>query len=1455
MTCSFCNKSASKQYYLCDCCLVNVERCNATAKNLFLAQEKSVPVIPPEEDAGGRTIECDLYLGRYQEDELLQHRERCTTLLVFRCAVCHQDYMSKEGLWNHLDLHEVADENKQMEYQELRLANCLLKCVLCNDQRGYRERLYWQHVHEDHDGFFLQCSECEECFRSQKLLTDHALNHCNAREQAVPSISDGTIADQKYVDSQFSESSHDDSNPSHMEDIVGVHDMDKPLINTDTEITQPFVEKLSSGSSATKCPHCGKECFDKTLLAHHIKYRHPPTECDVCGIIFTSINQARYHKLKHHTEQKHKCPMNFHQKTEYQHHLSKHLENRNIPSEIKQTHHTTTILPDPKGCSEPDKHQEQESDVNALQGRYEFVAIKEEISAEETTLLEQENNVDGDATIINCPICGGQFGNKDGNHLAIHVEVIHQLSICTICGIIFSTADELKDHKDQQHSALCFNRDIASHRIAHRKSTSNPEPVETVKPRSSHYASSVFENPKPVAATVHEPDPSYRADEDVSNGSSFDGWEIYSTVPVKEIESYVLSIEFGFRFKSQNIPYKGKMRYYDCRRIKCRVVPQCDRKLLVFIPNTDADATISLKGKHTCATAPPKNLARAKLNEKDCELITNLVKSGVPSRDVRKHFRVVNRAVSNNQLRYAVQSALKTFQLQNTVSISSSATAENRLTTNTKRIIPEDDDDEVEMGECDICLEGYQKDELQEHRDTCMARVIFRCAVCNGDYVSMEGLWNHLVEHEIPNESKDLYYEEIRVTYNLHKCVLCNDQRGYPESVYWNHIHENHDGFFLRCLECGENFRSEKLKTDHTLNHCKTRNSSYSGGLNSTVVQVELPQKSRSIVSEKNRERSLDTKQLNSGICRSRCDLCYRVFTKLSNYNYHMLTFHSAPQHQCPQCSQKFHLEDTLQRHIIQHAEEKCKAESESVGSSGCSSALGQGNESNVLKEEDEPNAANHTAMSSIQEDENSQIRNNASEEDNCTSLDGLEKNESEWILSSSTQSSCESSNVKCTHCSKEFFSETSLINHIDRFHKSITCDICGTSISGKKQLCFHKLTYHTKPPYKCRDCPKQFHHVGFYQRHLLKHLNEGKFCDSCRQTFNNSYNFDLHKEQNRCVQDEVQQQNPQSELSETKCPHCNKQCFHAKYVVRHIENIHQPMSCDVCEDTLTGKNQLRYHKLRTHLKPNYKCPYCPKKFRKKNFVQRHLFEHQRVGRCPCKVCGRKFKNLANLKEHMKRNHGVKIAQISPTDHSDRLGKDEHVAVKEKISLLKSDENPVSEDDCEKAPTSGENSGDENLLVQHVEETHQLVICEICGMTFANADLLQHHKEKCHSEPNCNISKCEICDLRFEETHELQSHMESDHNTVQGSPAAETTEQTNPKFQCPHCPRELHTKVSYMNHMRFHKKAKIFSCRFCTVKCKRLDDLKAHIQRQHGGEINKCKDVIPVQHDNTDQKS
>lgn len=95
------------------------------------------------------------------------------------------------------------------------------------------------------------------------------------------------------------------------------------------------------------------------------------------------------------------------------------------------------------------------------------------------------------------------------------------------------------------------------------------------------------------------------------------------------------------------------------------------------------------------------------------------------------------------------------------------------------------------MVECEICLEKYQEDDLEQHRETCELRLVLRCSICNEDYMNREGLWNHLDLHENIHD-KELHCQELRVNHKLHQCTLCNDQRGYSESSYLMHVRNIH---------------------------------------------------------------------------------------------------------------------------------------------------------------------------------------------------------------------------------------------------------------------------------------------------------------------------------------------------------------------------------------------------------------------------------------------------------------------------------------------------------------------------------------------------------------------------------------------------------------------------------------------------------------------------------------
>nr|XP_029722901.1 uncharacterized protein LOC115263748 isoform X2 [Aedes albopictus] len=137
-------------------------------------------------------------------------------------------------------------------------------------------------------------------------------------------------------------------------------------------------------------------------------------------------------------------------------------------------------------------------------------------------------------------------------------------------------------------------------------------------------------------------------------------WQTIKTnVPMKEAENFLRTFELGFLFKSENRPAKGTMRYYRCSRLKHRARPQCERKALIFIPNTTDGCTISCKGAHTCDKAPAENIAGRKLNPENHQTIEDLVSSGMPTKDVKKTIGTLAEGVTKNQLNYAIKAANK----------------------------------------------------------------------------------------------------------------------------------------------------------------------------------------------------------------------------------------------------------------------------------------------------------------------------------------------------------------------------------------------------------------------------------------------------------------------------------------------------------------------------------------------------------------------------------------------------------------------------------------------------------------------------------------------------------------------------------------------------------------------------------------------------------------------------
>lgn len=111
---------------------------------------------------------------------------------------------------------------------------------------------------------------------------------------------------------------------------VNLHNLEGPDGKVDTtELSEEGnlssnVEIPAGESWSLKCPHCDKSYSEFKFLCRHIKQGHVPCTCDICGVDLGNAVKLRYHKLKKHTEPKHKCPnclLTFIKRSRYEVHL------------------------------------------------------------------------------------------------------------------------------------------------------------------------------------------------------------------------------------------------------------------------------------------------------------------------------------------------------------------------------------------------------------------------------------------------------------------------------------------------------------------------------------------------------------------------------------------------------------------------------------------------------------------------------------------------------------------------------------------------------------------------------------------------------------------------------------------------------------------------------------------------------------------------------------------------------------------------------------------------------------------------------------------------------------------------------------------------------------------------------------------------------------------------------
>ena len=165
-----------------------------------------------------------------------------------------------------------------------------------------------------------------------------------------------------------------------------------------------------------------------------------------------------------------------------------------------------------------------------------------------------------------------------------------------------------------------------------------------------------------------------------------------------------------------------------------------------------------------------------------------------------------------------------------------------------------------------------------------------------------------------------------------------------------------------------------------------------------------------------------------------------------------------------------------------------------------------------------------------------------------------------------------------------------------------VVCDICGKTISSRKNLRVHKTVKHFKNgSFGCLVCGRKFALNRDLKRHMPLHTNERKY----------------------------------------ECPHCGLQCKQPGHLTKHIRTHTEVMNwrCDCCFKNFKVQAELKSHCFTEHAdinKENLTCSVCKEKLKLPNSVYLHSLRHSGVREFQCHICKASFKLKQHMQVHMK---------------------------------------------------------------------------------------------------------------------------------------------------------------------------------------------------------------------------
>lgn len=374
--------------------------------------------------------------------------------------------------------------------------------------------------------------------------------------------------------------------------------------------------------------------------------------------------------------------------------------------------------------------------------------------------------------------------------------------------------------------------------------------------------------------------------------------------------------------------------------------------------------------------------------------------------------------------------------------------------------------------------------------------------------------------------------------------------------------------------------------------------------------------------------------------------------------------------------------------------------------------------------------------------------------------------------------------NVKpyaCGLCPSRFRGKASLYIHTRKHNTQVErrrfpCTQCPKVFTAKQFLKRHEEAVHARLlPFACAHCSKRF----YFERHLQQHLvmsHRSKLTEEQVAGLGLIHNFQCEEcgfssYSERTIRRHVYSHTGTYPFT---CDICNRGfVFRFELTAHHARrHLHQKLHCHLCSRVFFIKERFDKHLSAHEEKWGFTCPVCGQLFETQGYLENHQLRHSGKTPYECTDCGKRFSAPQGLTFHKQQHHHTKRPRQQQAANSRMenwpLGCD---VCGIRFKYLSSQQahmafhHPSTEGESLQCSYCQRKLGSKLALSQHLRKhTNEKYKCKHCDRCFQSYVGCRTHQVVMHTR-RFKVS-CPFCSKGCVSIFDLKRHLKSVHNAV-----------------------------------------------------------------------------------------